>query len=217
MARAQPGKRIAILASGRGSNALSLIEACRAGLIKGEVVLLASNRPTAPALELARAAGIATLSEDSRGRPDRRAWDLAFLDRVATHQPDLIVLAGFMRRLHADAVVPWYGHMVNIHPSLLPAYPGLDTHRRVLAAGDRQHGASVHFVSAELDAGPVFAQCRIQIGKDDTADSLAQRLLPHEHRLLVTSVAHFMRGDIRLDGRSVLFRGQPLTAPLAID
>ncbi len=217
MTMAQPGRRIAILASGRGSNALSLIEACRAGRINGEVVLLASNRPTAPALELARAAGIATLAEDSRGRPDRRAWDLAFLDRVAASHPDLLVLAGFMRRLHADAVAPWYGRMINIHPSLLPAYPGLDTHRRVLAAGDHQHGASVHFVSAELDAGPVFAQCRIQICKDDTADSLARRLLPHEHRLLIASVAHFMHGDIHLDGSSVLFRGQPLTAPLAID
>ncbi len=217
MARAQPGRRIAILASGRGSNALSLIEACRTGRIEGDVVLLASNRPAAPALDLARAAGISTLAEDSRGRADRRAWDLAFLERVAASQPDLIVLAGFMRRLHADAVAPWYGRMINIHPSLLPAYPGLDTHRRVLAAGDHEHGASVHFVSAELDAGPVLAQCRIKIDNNDTADSLAQRLLPHEHRLLIASVAHLMRGDIHLDGRSVIFRGQPLTTPLSID
>jgi len=214
---AQPGGRIAILASGRGSNAQALIEACRSGRINGTVVLLGSNRPTAPVLDRARTAGIATWAEDSRGIADRRAWDLAFLQHIAAADPELIVLAGFMRRLDAEAIAPWYGRMINIHPSLLPAYPGLDTHRRVLEAGDRVHGASVHFVSAELDAGPVFAQCRMPVRDDDTAESLATRLLPREHRLLVASVAHCIHGDIRLNGSSVLFRDRPLTTPLSID
>lgn len=208
--------RVAVLVSGRGSNLAALLEAVERGRLAAQIVGVFSDRPQAPALELARAAGIATHALRPRDFPDRLAFDRALFARVAEAAPDLIVLAGFMRILDPRAFAPWLGRIINIHPSLLPKYPGLDTHRRALQAGDAEHGASVHFVSAELDGGPVIARTALAVRRDDTAESLARRLLPLEHRLLVETVRLFTRrridwpdGGIRLDGR-------PLDAPLSM-
>ncbi|MDX1606904.1 MAG: formyltransferase family protein, partial [Candidatus Competibacterales bacterium] len=131
--------------------------------------------------------------------------------------PDLVVLAGFMRVLGAGLVEHYRGRLLNIHPSLLPAYRGLDTHARVLAAGERWHGASVHFVTPELDGGPVIAQARVPVRADDTPDSLAARVLVREHRLYPRVIAWFCSGRIGLSGDRVLFDGRPLTAPLQLE
>jgi phosphoribosylglycinamide formyltransferase-1 len=208
--------RLAVLVSGRGSNFDALRAAIADGQLHAEIALVASNRPHAPALVRARAVGIATHTSESRGSGDRAAWDRAFMAAVAAAQPDLIVLAGFMRRLDAAAVTPWLGRMLNIHPSLLPKYPGLDTHQRVLDAGDTEHGASVHFVTAELDGGPVLAQARMPVTATDTPYSLAARLLPLEHRLLVAAVTAVASGHCRMQGKAILCAGQILHAPLQL-
>ena len=209
--------RLAVLVSGRGSNLDALIRACADGTLPAGIVLVAGNRAQAPALARAAAAGIATLARDSRGHGDRAAWDATFMADVAAARPDWIVLAGFMRRLDATAVAPWVGRMINIHPSLLPKYPGLDTHTRALAAGDTEHGASVHFVTAELDAGPVLAQVRMPLHVGDSADAVAARLLPLEHRLLVASMQALLQGRVRWHaGRLLHADGRPLQAPLQL-
>ncbi len=208
--------RLAVLVSGRGSNFDALRAAIAAGQLHAEIALVASNRPHAPALARARATGIATHASESRGSGDRAAWDRAFMAAVAAARPDLIVLAGFMRRLDAAAVTPWLGRMLNIHPSLLPKYPGLDTHQRVLDAGDVEHGASVHFVTVELDGGPVLAQARMPVSAADTPHSLAARLLPLEHRLLVAAVTAVASGRCRMQGTAILCDGQILHAPLQL-
>lgn len=205
--------RVAVLASGRGSNLLALIEARARGQLDIDLVLVASDRADAPALEHARAAGIPTLALDPRSCPDRATFDHALFREVARVQPGLIVCAGYMRLISAEAVGAWLGRMINIHPSLLPAYPGLRTHARALADGAAEHGASVHFVTADLDAGPVIAQARVAIEPGDTPDRLAARLLPLEHRLLVASVGLFAGGRATLDGRLVRIDGTTLTQP----
>lgn len=208
--------RIAVLVSGRGSNLQALIDAGRAGTLAVETVLVASDRPQAEALPRAAAAGIATFALERAGFPDRRAFDEALFAEVAAHAPDLVVLAGFMRVLGAAAVTRWHGRMINIHPSLLPAYRGLDTHARALAAGEAAHGASVHFVTTELDGGPVIAQARIAILPGDTPDRVAARLLPEEHRLLVATIGLIAAGRITLAGERVQFDGASLAAPLVL-
>ena len=208
--------RIAVLASGRGSNLQALLDAQRDGGLPIEIVLVASDKVSALALRRAEDAGIATLALDPRSYPDRAAFDAELFARIAAHTPDLIVLAGFMRILDAAALAPWVGRMINIHPSLLPKYRGLHTHQRALDAGDALHGASVHFVTAELDGGPVIAQAHIPVLPADTSDVLADRLLEHEHRLLIASVALIATGRIALSDAGVLHGGMPLVAPLRL-
>ncbi len=181
--------RIAVLASGRGSNLKALIDAQRSGRINAEIVVVASDKRRAGALQIADQAGIDTVVLSPRDFESRVAFDLALFARVAAYQPDLIVLAGYMRIVDSVALVAWQGRIINIHPSLLPKYPGLDTHQRAIDAGDVEHGASVHYVTAELDGGPVIAHMRLPIQTDDTPESLAVRLLPLEHELLVSTVA----------------------------
>ncbi|KZC36628.1 phosphoribosylglycinamide formyltransferase, partial [Rhodanobacter sp. FW510-R12] len=149
--------RVAVLASGRGSNLAALLEARERGELPVEFVLVGSDKAGAGALRLAEAANVPTLALDPRSYPDRRAFDLDLFRRVAASGTDWLVLAGFMRILDGEALKPWVGRIINIHPSLLPKYRGLHTHRRALEAGDAEHGASVHFVTAELDGGPVIA------------------------------------------------------------
>ena len=209
--------RLVVLASGRGSNLRAILEARRRGELQADVVGVLSDKAGAPALAIAREAGIATAALDPRAFADRAAFDAALFARVAGFAPDLVVLAGYMRILDAAALSPWIGRLLNIHPSLLPKYPGLHTHRRALEAGDREHGASVHFVTAELDGGPVIARTRIAVEADDTAETLAARLLPLEHRLYVDVLA--LAASARLgwrDGRPML-DGRPLTTPLCHD
>ena len=208
--------RLAVLASGRGSNLQALIDARRAGRLPVEIVLVAGDKVRAPALRRAEAAGIATLALDPKTYASRAAFDAELFARVAAHRPDLVVLAGFMRILDAAVLAPWAGRIVNIHPSLLPKHRGLHTHRRAIEAGDVAHGSSVHYVTGELDGGPVIAQARIPIHAGDTEDTLAARLLGEEHRLLVACVAQIAGGHVALAGSQVLRDGRPLEAPLAL-
>ncbi len=209
--------RVAVLVSGRGSNLAALIAARRDGTLPIDIVLVASDKPEAPALRYAEGAGIATLALDPRSYPDRAGFDNDFLARVDAYSPDLLVLAGFMRILDPAALASWIGRAINIHPSLLPKHRGLRTHERALAAGDARHGASVHFVTTELDGGPVIAQTEIPVIADDTAAMLAARLLPREHRLLVACVGLFADRRVALDGALVRVDERALTAPLRLD
>jgi phosphoribosylglycinamide formyltransferase 1 len=209
--------RVVVLASGRGSNLGALIDAQRKLDARFEIVLVAGDKPEAQALRTAEAAGIATIALDPRGYADRASFDADLFARVAAHAPDLVVLAGFMRILDPGVLAPWVGRMINIHPSLLPKYRGLKTHERALKAADAMHGASVHFVTPELDDGPVIAQVDLAIESRDTPATLASRLLPLEHELLAATVDLFAQGRIALDGERVLFDGEPLAAPLRVN
>ncbi|MGN2247923.1 phosphoribosylglycinamide formyltransferase [Frateuria sp. GZRR35] len=208
--------RIAVLASGRGSNLAALLAARERGELAAEFVLVASDKTTAGALQLAGDASIPTLVLDPKGYPDRRAFDLDLFDQLAASGAELIVLAGFMRILDGEAIAPWAGRMLNIHPSLLPRYRGLHTHRRALEAGDLEHGASVHFVTAELDGGPVVAQAVLPIEPGEDEHRLAQRLLPLEHRLLPAVVALIANGRLAWRNGAPWLDGTPLAAPMRL-
>ena len=188
--------RIAVLASGRGSNLAAIVAARAAGMLDIDISGVFSDRATAGALAIAAASGIGHAAMDRKSFADRRAFDEALFAAVDDGRPDLIVCAGFMRILSAEVVAARSQRMINIHPSLLPRYPGLHTHQRVLDAGDAEHGASVHFMTPELDAGPVIAQTRVAVLPGDDADALAARLLPAEHHLLVATLARFVRHRI---------------------
>lgn len=207
---------IAVLASGRGSNLGALIDAQAAGILPIRIVLVAADRADAFALERAREAGIATCALNPKEFANRAAFDAALFARVAEAEPALIVLAGYMRVIDAEVVRAFAGRMINIHPSLLPKYRGLHTHRRALEAGDSVHGASVHFVTAELDGGPTIAQIDIPVHAGDTPEALAERLLEHEHRLLIACVGLIAAGRVTLSGEQVLHDGAALAAPLRL-
>ena len=186
--------RVAILISGRGSNMASLIEAAKAEGFPARIALVLSNKPEAGGLATAAAEGIETAVVRHRDFPDREAFD-AEIDRVlAAHDIDLVCLAGFMRILTPGFVEGWRGRMMNIHPSLLPKYKGLDTHARALAAGDTEHGCTVHFVVPELDSGPIVEQGRVPILPGDDEASLAARVLETEHTLYPKALAEVARG-----------------------
>ncbi|GGY33668.1 phosphoribosylglycinamide formyltransferase [Rhodanobacter panaciterrae] len=211
-----PLPRVAVLASGRGSNLAALLEARERGELPVEFVLVGSDKASAGALRLAEAANIPTLALDPRSYPDRRAFDLDLFARISASGAEWLVLAGFMRILDGEALTPWVGRMINIHPSLLPKYRGLHTHRRALEAGDHEHGASVHFVTAELDGGPVIAQARLAIAAGDDEHKLALRLLPLEHRLLPAVLGLLANRRLQWDGHAVRFDGQLLHKPLVL-
>lgn len=206
--------RIAILASGRGSNFAALLAARERGELAAEFVLVASDKADAPVLQLAQSAGMPTAVLDPRQYAERRAYDLALFERIGASEPDLLVLAGFMRIIDGDALKPWAGRMINIHPSLLPKYRGLHTHRRALKAGDAEHGASVHYVTAELDGGPVIAQSTLPIEAGDDETILAARLLPLEHQLLPAVVALIAANRLALDEEGIRFDGELIRKPL---
>jgi len=204
--------RIAVLASGRGSNFAALAAACRSGAITAELVGVFCDRPGAGVLQRAAEFGVpAQLLEL------KRCGEAAAFAALATVQPDLIVCAGYMRIISADVLTPWVGRMINIHPSLLPNYPGLHTHRRVLAAGDVESGASVHFVIPELDAGPVLAQARVPVLPGDDETALAARVLSREHPLLRASVALLASGRVAWRDGRIELDGQVLAQPLQLD
>ncbi|MGH8123811.1 MAG: phosphoribosylglycinamide formyltransferase [Rudaea sp.] len=208
--------RIVALASGRGSNVQALIDAQAAGTLPVDLLAVLSDKPDVIALARARDAGIDAIALRPRDYADRSAFDRALFARAAALHPDLVVLAGYMRVIDGAVVDAWRGRMINIHPSLLPQYPGLHTHQRALDAGDAVHGASVHFVTAELDGGPLIAQARLPVLAGDNADSLAARLLPLEHRLLVATVKLLAQGKIALQGNRVVCDGHTLAAPLLL-
>jgi phosphoribosylglycinamide formyltransferase-1 len=207
---------IAVLVSGRGSNLGALIAAREAGKLPVEFALVASDKADAPALRHAEARGIPTLALDPNVYASRLAFDEALFARVATSGAQLVVLAGFMRVLDGNVVDAWQGRIINIHPSLLPKYRGLHTHRRAIAARDAEHGTSVHFVTPELDGGPVIAQARIPIHAGDDEETLAARLLDQEHRLIVACVDAIARGQVALRDGAVVCAGAPLEQPLRL-
>jgi phosphoribosylglycinamide formyltransferase-1 len=213
----RPTTRVAVLISGEGSNLQALIDAARAGRLGAQIVAVISNRSAARGLDRARAAGIPARHVGAVRGQERAAYDATLAAELAVHGPDLVVLAGFMRVLGTELVASFAGRMLNIHPSLLPAFPGLDTHRRVLEAGERRHGATVHFVTADLDAGPAILQYRLAVRAGDTAESLAQRVHVGEHIILPRAVSWFAAGRLRLANGSVMLDGQPLSAPIAVD
>lgn len=212
-----PSFRLAVLASGRGSNLRALMQAIDAGRVPARIVGVFSDKPAAAAIALANDAGLFTAIRRPADYADREAHDAALFDAVATVQPDLIVCAGYLRIIGAAAVRRFGNRMINIHPSLLPKYPGLHTHAKALAAGDAVHGASVHAVIPALDAGPVLAQVHVPVRPGDDADALAARLLPREHALLCAAVALLAEGRARLFPDRVELDGRPLTAPLRLD
>lgn len=199
-------KRVAVLISGRGSNMAALIAAARDKDYPAEIVLVVSNRPGAGGLATAQAAGIATevIDHAAHGK-DRAAFERALQDALERHQVELICLAGFMRLLSATFVAAWPGRMLNIHPALLPAFKGLDTHRRALAAGAKVHGATVHFVVPEMDAGPIVAQGAVAVRDDDDEQALAARVIEVEHRIYPLALRLVAEGRVRIvDGRCLI-------------
>ncbi len=201
----QIAKRIVILISGRGSNMEAIVAACRSEQWSAEVSCVIASRPDAAGLAFASRAGIATVALDAKAAPSRDAFEADLAAAIDAHAPDCIALAGFMRVL-SDAFVHRYAdRMLNIHPSLLPAFPGLDTHRRALDAGVRVHGATVHFVAPVVDAGPIVAQAAVPVRIDDTPDALAARVLAAEHRLYPRAIEWFLTGRaVPIDGRVAL-------------
>jgi phosphoribosylglycinamide formyltransferase-1 len=193
-------KRIVILISGRGSNMEAIVRACAAEGWPAQVVAVVSSRPDAAGLRFAAAQGIATVALDHRAYGSRDAFDAALAQAVDAQAPDLVVLAGFMRVLGAPFVARYAGRLLNIHPSLLPAFPGLHTHRRALAAGVKVAGATVHFVTAELDHGPIAAQAVVPVLPHDDEPTLAARVLAREHVMLPRVVRWFVEGRLQLGG-----------------
>jgi phosphoribosylglycinamide formyltransferase-1 len=200
--------RITVLISGRGSNLGALLAAERAGALGGTVATVISNRPGVAGLDLAARHGVATAVVDHKHYADRDAFDAALAECIDAGAPDLVVLAGFMRILGAAFVTRYAGRMLNIHPSLLPAYPGLHTHRRALADGVRIHGCTVHFVTADLDYGPIVVQGAVPVHPDDDEDRLAARVLAVEHRALPAAVRAFCEGRLAIAAGRVRVAGE---------
>lgn len=188
-------KRVAILISGRGSNMAALIEAARDPAYPAQIVGVFSNVPDAPGLATAASYGIPTAWRWHKDYPSRIGFELAIGDVLKLWRPDFIALAGFMRMLTPEFARKWQGRMINIHPSLLPAFPGLHTHEQALAAGVAEHGCTVHFVTAGMDEGPTILQARVPVEPGDTAATLAARVLAEEHRIYPQALAMLARGE----------------------
>jgi phosphoribosylglycinamide formyltransferase-1 len=194
-------RRVAILISGRGSNMAALIAAAQAKDFPAEIVVVISNRPDAGGLQKAKASGIPTVSIESKPfGGDRAAFEAVLQAALDQHRVELICLGGFMRLFTAEFVQRWYGRMLNIHPSLLPSFPGLDPQGQALRAGVKISGATVHFVIPETDAGPILMQGAVAVHDEDTADTLAARILEIEHRIYPDALRLVASGQIRLDG-----------------
>lgn len=209
---------LVVLISGQGRNLQALIDAMAAGRLPARIAAVISNRMDAQGLERARRAAIPTQVLSHRDFPDREAFDAALAEAVAAHAPDGVVLAGFMRILTPVFIRRFAGRMLNIHPSLLPRHPGLRTHEAVLAAGDRQHGATVHFVTEALDGGPSIIQGGLTVQPEDTPETLGARVMNEiELRIYPQAVRWMAEGQLALRTDGVWFRGQPLKAPLGLD
>jgi len=203
--------RITVLISGRGSNLGALLAAEQAGCLAGTITLVISNRLDVAGLELAARHDVARIVVDHERFADRDAFDAALAAAIDEASADLVVLAGFMRVLGNPFVERYAGRMLNIHPSLLPAYPGLHTHRRALADGVRVHGCTVHFVTPSLDHGPIVAQGAVPVLPGDDEDTLAARVLAVEHRIYPTAVRAFCEGRLVIADGKVRVRGEPAT------
>jgi phosphoribosylglycinamide formyltransferase-1 len=203
-------KRIVILISGRGSNMEAIVDTCRREAWRAEVAAVVSNRPEAAGLRFAQSHGIATAVVDHKAFPSREAFDTALAEAIDRFQPDLVVLAGFMRILGVAFVRRYEGRLLNIHPSLLPSFTGLHTHERALEAGCKAHGATVHFVTPALDHGPIVAQAVVPVQPGDSADALAARVLKLEHVMYPRAVRWFVHDELALQDGIVTHRaGEP--------
>ncbi|MHB8720261.1 MAG: phosphoribosylglycinamide formyltransferase [Steroidobacteraceae bacterium] len=214
MKRAQPLASIVILISGRGGNMRALIEHSRAAGAAYAVSQVFSDNPGAAGLEIARGLGVPAQALDGAKSADRAAYDLALAAAIDACSPSLIVLAGFMRILSPQFVAGFAGRILNVHPSLLPKYAGLHTHRRVLAAQESEHGATVHFVTAELDGGPPIIQARIAVRADDDEASLSARVQAEEHRIYPLAVRWFCDGRLRFGDGQAWLDGRVLREPV---
>ncbi|MBC3423761.1 phosphoribosylglycinamide formyltransferase [Pseudomonas sp. RW3S2] len=203
---------VVVLLSGSGSNLQALIDSTAATDSSARIRAVISNRPDAFGLQRAEAAGIDTAVLEHGGFDGREAFDAALVQLIDGFAPDLVVLAGFMRILSGDFVRHYQGRLLNIHPSLLPKYKGLHTHQRALDAGDAEHGCSVHFVTEELDGGPLVVQAVVAVAPGDDAQSLAQRVHQQEHQIYPLAVRWFAEGRLRLGEQGALLDGQPLAA-----
>jgi len=217
MNAAIPPLPVVILISGRGSNLQSIIDAVANDALPVEIRAVISNRPAAHGLQRATLAGITTAVIDHSRYSDRAAFDEALQECIERFQPGLVVLAGFMRILTTGFVHHYQGRMLNIHPSLLPEFPGLNTHQRVLESGCKQHGASIHFVTEAVDGGPVVLQARVPVYQQDTVTTLAARVLEQEHRLYPLAIRWFAEQRLKLDdtGNAVL-DGERLSNPVIL-
>jgi phosphoribosylglycinamide formyltransferase-1 len=207
--------RLAVLISGRGSNLLAIARACDEGKLDATVVAVRSDVPDAPGLESARALGLD--ADAVPFVPPRAAFEHSLMQSIDACRPDLVVLAGFMRVLSADFVAHYPQGILNIHPSLLPAYKGLHTHERALAAGEREHGASVHLVTAALDGGPLLMQARVPVFATDTPATLSARVQIEEHKLYPLVLQRIAEGRLTWDDGMPRFDGAPLREPLRLD
>ena len=210
MSESPSPKRIVVLISGRGSNMEAIVRACAAEQWPARVEAVLSNRPDAAGLAFASAHGIATAIVDHRAYPERERFDKALAQAIDAYTPDLVVLAGFMRILGPEVVERHAGRLLNVHPSLLPAFPGLHTHRRALEAGCKLAGATVHFVTASLDHGPIVIQAAVPVLADDDEVSLSARVLEREHVIYPRAVRWFVEGSLRRVGERVFHAaGEP--------
>jgi phosphoribosylglycinamide formyltransferase-1 len=207
-----PKTRVAVLISGSGSNLQALIDGQQSGELPIEIVAVISNRPGVRGLERAQQAGITAITLNHKGYDTRADFDQALMAQLDALQPELVVLAGFMRILTPEFTTHFAGRMLNIHPSLLPKYQGLHTHQRVLDAGDPEHGVTVHFVTAELDGGPAAIQAVIPVHPTDNADTLAARVQQQEHRIYPMAVRWFCQGRLTMQANRALLDGEPLPA-----
>ncbi len=208
--------RLVVLMSGRGSNLEALHQACLAGRINAAVALVISNNPDAAGLHYCQHHAIPAQVIDHRQFADRAQFDKHLSQAIDAAQPTLILLAGFMRLLGAEFTRRYESKLLNIHPSLLPRYKGLDTHQRVLDDGANWHGCSVHFVTGELDGGPIVARSALQVGDMRTSDELAAALLPREHQLYPHVVSECINGNIQLRAGRVLYKGKSLDFPILV-
>lgn len=209
--------RLAVLVSGQGRNLQAILDAIAAGTVPAVAAGVISNRADAPGLARARRAGVATRVVPHADFPDRTRFDAALGEALDALRPDIVAMAGFMRVLGDELVGRFRGRLVNIHPSLLPKYRGLHTHRRVLEAGDTEHGASVHFVTEELDGGPVAIQGRFSVAPQDDERTLAERVMREvELKIFPQTLAWLARGELRFADGTAHFRGRPLAAPLTL-
>ena len=206
------GARLAILISGRGSNLQAFIDACDHGILSAEIAVVISNNPGAEGLQKAAGAGIPTRCIDHRGYPSRESFDTALVEEVQRWQADAVILAGFMRILTPVFIRPFSGRLLNVHPSLLPKYPGLHTHQRALDAGDSQGGVTVHFVTLELDGGPPIIQARVPILPGDTAQTLADRAIVREHLIYPLAAQWLITGRLQLTDDGASLDGEPIPA-----
>jgi phosphoribosylglycinamide formyltransferase-1 len=214
----QKSPRLVVLISGTGRNLQAIIEAVKSGRLSARIAAVISNNASAPGLARAEEAGLATETVDHRAYPRREDFDAALQAAIDRHEPDLVALAGFMRILGSSFVQHYHGKLLNIHPSLLPKYQGLNTHARAIADGERWHGASVHYVTEEVDGGPVILQGRVPVESSDSAESLAERVMQDvELKIFPQALAWAAGGRLKLQGNDAWLDGRRLAEPVRLE